>query len=169
MRQGPSQRTPLGSGAALGVDTHAVASAPSPLCSHGEAVYEREVGGYFDLPRREDAQSPTSDHSSLSLDIPSHPTITSAALTALQYLPIPVLVLSSSKTVVLANESMGRLLAVDMRALQDDKGDILSITDVLQGQTISQLGIEILQHGSPILISWEVRSFPTLHLMLPFV
>jgi hypothetical protein len=93
----------------------------------------------------------------MSISMATVSTITAAALAALQYLPIPLLVLSSAKTVVLANDAMGRLMGIDLRKLQDTNTGALSITDVLRDQTISQLGIEILQHGSPILISWEVR------------
>lgn len=157
MRHGLSQPNPPGT-EALGADADAFPAACSPFPSNADAVYEREGTGYFDLPREEDAQSQTSNRTSpLSIDILNSSAATAAALTALQYLPVPVLVLSSLKTVVLANESVGRLLGIDMRTLQDDQGGVVSITDVLRGQTISGLGIEILQHGSPILISWEVR------------
>jgi hypothetical protein len=78
-----------------------------------------------------------------------------ASLTALQYLPVPLLVLSSLKTVVLANEAMGRLLGIDFESttLHDS-----SISEVLLEKSIGDLGIDILQNGSPILVSWEVRN-----------
>jgi hypothetical protein len=78
-----------------------------------------------------------------------------ASLTALQYLPVPLLVLSSLKTVVIANEAMGRLLGIDFESttLHDS-----SISDVLQEKSMGDLGIDILQNGSPILVSWEVRN-----------
>jgi hypothetical protein len=78
-----------------------------------------------------------------------------ASLTALQYLPVPLLVLSSLKTVVLANEAMGRLLGIDFESttLHD-----LSISEVLLEKSIGDLGVDILQNGSPILVSWEVRN-----------
>src|SRR3954471_15074206 len=47
----------------------------------------------------------------LKLDIP-HPAATEIAFAALQYLPIPVIVLTSLKTIALANEAMGRLLGL---------------------------------------------------------
>jgi hypothetical protein len=77
-----------------------------------------------------------------------------ASLTALQYLPVPILVLSSAKTVVIANEAMGRLLGIDFEstAFHD-----LSISEVLQDKSMADLGVDILQNGSPILVSWEVR------------
>jgi hypothetical protein len=130
---------------------------PLPPPYPEQTQLEDGVGSYFDLPgRREDASSLLSiDGSPLSADSTAL-SPAAASLAALQYLPVPLLVLSSMKTVVLANEAMGRLLGVDMRQLQAADGEILSITDVLQGQTVARLGIEILQHGSPILISWEV-------------
>lgn len=81
-----------------------------------------------------------------------------AALTALQYLPMPVLVLNSLMSVVLANEAMGRLLGIDPSELENEDGPVATITDILQGQHMSNLGVEILAHGSPILISWEVSN-----------
>jgi hypothetical protein len=113
--------------------------------------------GYFDLAERPRSKSPSlsiRSSDSLSMQLPS-PTTTMASLTALQYLPVPVLVLSSLKTVVLANEAMGRLLGIDFEstALHDS-----SISEVLQEKSIGDLGIDILQNGSPILISWEVRN-----------
>lgn len=76
-----------------------------------------------------------------------------ASLTALQYLPVPLMVLSSLKTVVVANEAMGRLLGIDFEsaAFHD-----LSISEALQDKSMGELGIDILQNGSPILVSWEV-------------
>ncbi|KAI4925975.1 uncharacterized protein J4E92_006712 [Alternaria infectoria] len=73
-----------------------------------------------------------------------------AAFTALQYLPVPVLVLSAQKTVVLANEAMGRLFGIDLEGDHD-----LSIAEALQDKTMGDLGVDILQNGSPILITWE--------------
>jgi transcriptional regulator of aromatic amino acid metabolism len=75
-----------------------------------------------------------------------------ASLAALQYLPVPVLVLSSQKTVVLANEAMGRLLEIDFESIHD-----LSISEVLQDKAMGELGVDIIQNGSPILVTWEVR------------
>jgi PAS domain-containing protein len=108
-------------------------------------------GGYFPIGERARSVSPSSIRSdSMSIHLTS-PSATMASLTALQYLPIPVLVLSSQKTVVLANEAMGRLLGIDFESAQD-----LSISEVLQDKTMGELGVDILQNGSPILITWEV-------------
>lgn len=76
-----------------------------------------------------------------------------ASLTALQYLPVPILVLDASKTVCIANEAIGRLLGIDFESIVNEG---LSITECLQGKTMGELGVDILQNGSPILVSWEV-------------
>jgi len=60
------------------------------------------------------------------------------ALTAMQYLPIPVLVLNSLKTVVLANGSFGRLVAESKNA---EQGDSQTVSESLLGQTLSQIGM----------------------------
>jgi len=117
-----------------------------PLGEEGE-------GGYFIL---DSDRSPGSVHSGSSLPMPSAATM--ASLTALQYLPIPLLVLSSLKTIVLANEAMGRLLGIDFESTAA-KG--LSISESLRGQNMGALGIDIIQDGSPILVTWEVDYQPT--------
>jgi PAS domain-containing protein len=124
---------------------------PPPL-----SLANADVDSYFDL-RRDGVRSATSNRSAASsVELRDTPTATVAALTALQYLPMPLLVLDSAKSVVLANEAMGRLLGIDHSERANDEGAGATITDVLRGQHMSQLGIEILSHGSPILISWEV-------------
>ena len=74
----------------------------------------------------------------LKLDI-TYPTATEIAFTALRHLPIPVIVLTSLKTIALANEAMGRLLGLHR--------DAASATDALKGQTLSQIGIDMVQDG----------------------
>lgn len=123
-------------------------------------------GGYFHLGDRPRSKSPSSIRSTDSLSLmqlPS-PTTTMASLTALQYLPVPLMVLSSLKTVVVANEAMGRLLGIDFESTAHHD---LSISEALQDKSMGDLGIDILQNGSPILVSWEVscsgRHQPTTH------
>ncbi|EFQ92366.1 hypothetical protein CFE70_001238 [Pyrenophora teres f. teres 0-1] len=107
-------------------------------------------GGYFAMGERCRSASPSSIHSdNMSMHLAA-PSATMASLTALQYLPVPVLVLSSHKTVVLANEAMARLFGIGFESIND-----LSISDVLQDKTMGELGVDILQNGSPILITWE--------------
>lgn len=91
------------------------------------------------------------------------PSIAEAAFAALQYLPTPLLVLSSLKTVILANEAVGRLLGLDTLEESDVPGaggdgdhEDIQVADLLRGQTLSQLGIDMLQDGQQIWVSWEV-------------
>lgn len=73
---------------------------------------------------------------------------------------MPLLVLSSQKTVVLANEAIGRLLGLEVNAIveDEDRGPtaVLSVTDFLCDYSMSQLGIDVLQNGSPIWVNWDV-------------
>lgn len=106
--------------------------------------------------------SPLSNLSSpLGIDIPKTPGVAQAALAALQTLPTPLLVLSSSKTIVLANDAIGRLLGLD--SLDDSQllftnggYEETATLDMLQGQSLSQLGIDMVQDGQQIWVSWEV-------------
>ena len=84
------------------------------------------------------------------------PTISPAqlAFSALQYLPVPTLVLNNLKTVVLANGAMGRMLG--MAPEQDEENDPLATIERLRGQTLAQVGIDMLQDGRPVWVSWEV-------------
>ncbi|PVH98193.1 putative histidine kinase group protein-like protein [Periconia macrospinosa] len=88
----------------------------------------------------------------MSIAISSTPSPTMAALTALQYLPIPLLVLSAQKTVVLANEAMGRLLGIEFECTATSG---ITVSDALEGKGMAELGVDILQNGSPLLVSWE--------------
>jgi PAS domain S-box-containing protein len=71
------------------------------------------------------------------------------ALGALSTLPTPIIVLSSSKTVVLANVAVARLLGIDQDGEENNE------PDTLIGQTLSQLGIDMISDGVPIWVSWE--------------
>ncbi|KAK8175368.1 hypothetical protein IWX90DRAFT_464139 [Phyllosticta citrichinensis] len=101
--------------------------------------------------------SPGSVHSdSLSMAMSPTPTTTSVAFAALQYLPVPMLVLSSTKAVVLANEAMGRLLNLEKCVSDVQDFDIIrTVTDTLRGRSMAEIGVDMLQDGSPIWISWE--------------
>ncbi|KAK6833638.1 hypothetical protein PG987_008332, partial [Apiospora arundinis] len=76
------------------------------------------------------------------------------AFSSMQYLPVPLLVLNNLKTVVLANEAMGRLLGMngDSPDLTDDCPTAL---ERLRGQTLPQVGVDMLQDGRPVWVSWE--------------
>lgn len=117
-------------------------------------------GDYFALPGQ---HGRSSQHAAgdgwLPMHAPTGPSPTEMALTALQYLPMPMLVLSSSKTVVLANEAMGRLLSVDTLPLADGHSPGMvepSITDMLQHRTLSELGIDMVKNGAAVWVKWEV-------------
>ena len=79
----------------------------------------------------------------LRVDIP-HPKATEVGFAALRNLPIPLLVLSSLKVILLANDAMGRLLGLHADAAS---GHQVTVTDLLRGQTLSQIGIDMLQDG----------------------
>lgn len=76
------------------------------------------------------------------------------AFSAMQFLPVPVLVLDSMKTVVLANEAMGRLLGLVPDGGQQEDG-IASVMDRLRGQSLSQVGVDIVQGGAPVWVDWD--------------
>ena len=118
----------------------------------------------MDHVHSEDASPISLRSNPLSIRIPPHPSADVIALTSLQYLPIPLVVLSSMKTVVLANEAMGRLLDIDLTVVSEESGsrsgDIASATDALYGLTIGQLGIDMLQNGAPIWVAWDVSFEP---------
>ncbi|TLS29677.1 hypothetical protein PpBr36_00850 [Pyricularia pennisetigena] len=82
----------------------------------------------------------------------SLPYVTSAdlAFAALHYLPLPVVVLNSLKTVVLANEAMGKLLGFDA-----DGPAAMTVQERLKGRTISQVGIDLLQDGKVARLKWD--------------
>lgn len=105
---------------------------------------------------------PNTSRTSLFVDMP--PKLHNAAevaFAALEYLPTPLLLLSSLKLVVLANEAFGRLLGLD--TLQDssttagneEKEQIL-VSQMLRGQSLSQIGIDMVQDGQQVWVSWEV-------------
>lgn len=111
-------------------------------------VFSSTDAAHKSLPAREHRVGPASADG-LHIDLPHIPMEAEVALAALSNLPTPVLVLSSLKTVLLANAAVKRLFGVD----QDDLAspDI----DSLKGQTLSQLGIDMISEGVPIWVSWE--------------
>src|SRR5258707_6513088 len=54
-----------------------------------------------------------SGHHSPHLQIPGTPSLGGLAMAAIQYLPYPLMVLDNQKTLVMANEAMGRLLDIE--------------------------------------------------------
>lgn len=111
-----------------------------------------------------DVQSSHADTGRASLFLNMPPKLHNAAevaFAALQYLPTPLLVLSSLKLVVLANEAFGRLLGLDTlqesptTAGNEEKEQIL-VSEMLRGQSLSQIGIDMVQDGQQVWVSWEV-------------
>ena len=117
---------------------------------------------------QDDQESPTTsklDHAGpLNISIPKIPRAAEAALTAMKYLPTPLIVLSSMKTVVLANEAMGRLMGLESVDKVEGAGDTdesttdedAPNTDMLRGQSLSQLGIDMVADGSRSWVSWDI-------------
>ncbi|KAG5984906.1 hypothetical protein E4U55_002662 [Claviceps digitariae] len=95
---------------------------------------------------RSQSQSP------LRLPIPIM-TSSQLALSAMQYLPVPVLVLNNLKTVVLANEAMGRMMGLISETTSREAS--ANAVDQLRGKSLSQVGIDMLQDGRPVWIAWE--------------
>lgn len=102
---------------------------------------------------------------SLSIQIPPRVQVKAdMAFAVLQYLPMPVLVLSSEKTIVLANEAMSRLFGIDAWESDDDdssgslsrfeSGEARAPTDILYGLTLAQLGVDLLQNGNAVFVAW---------------
>ncbi|KAK2020979.1 hsp90-like protein [Colletotrichum zoysiae] len=73
------------------------------------------------------------------------------AFSAMQYLPVPLLILNNLKAVVLANEAMGRMLGMTNDALDDNS----HVAERLRGQSLSQVGIDMIQEGRPVWVGWE--------------
>ena len=84
---------------------------------------------------------------------------------------MPLVVLSSMKTVVLANEAMARLLGIDLTILSEQphgrSEDVQSATDIFHGLTLGQLGIDMLQNGTPIWVAWDVGVEPLCCFLAP--
>lgn len=96
----------------------------------------------------------------MSIELPTGPTYAQTAFTAMQYLPVPVLVLGPLKTVIMANESMGRLMCYDQAANPNwasarDQEASRSATEKLRDQSLSQIGVDLMQDGMPVFVAWE--------------
>lgn len=75
-------------------------------------------------------------------------------MAAIQYLPYPMLLLDNQKTLVMANEAMGRLL--DMEDQESATGEEISIVEQLWGKSLGQIGIDVLQNGRPVWVVWDL-------------
>jgi len=76
------------------------------------------------------------------------------AFSAMQFLPVPVMVLDNLKTVVMANSAMGRLLGM-IDDTPESPDDPSYVVDKLRGKTLSQVGVDLVNEGKPIWISWD--------------
>ena len=138
-------------------DGTASRSEPSVAEEHGEYTsLKRSLSRISNAHIEHHASIPVRDGRTFK---PSHarlPTIAAAnsfALEALRHLPTPILVLGPSKSIILANEAMGRLLGLH----RSGGGSKQSLTDGLKGQTLSQIGIDILQDGKVQLLKCVSR------------
>lgn len=123
----------------------AQARGPSPQPSPGDR-FLREPRPTMNAASRASSQSP------LRLSMPAI-SPGQLAFSALQYLPVPTLVLNSLKTVVLANEALGRMLGI---VHEDSDEENASLTlERLRGQTLAQVGVDMLQDGRPVWVAWE--------------
>lgn len=80
------------------------------------------------------------------------------AFAALQLLPVPVMVLSSERVIVFANEAMGPLLDVisEEKPLPPSDGwRPQSVTDIIGGKSLSDVGIEIHDERCPEWEEWK--------------
>ena len=124
-------------------------------------AFSRQPTPQDGLFKVESAEQPKSTRISppASIAIPKLSGGAELALAVLQYMPTPVIVLSNLKTVLLANDAMGLLLGLQNYNAGDtlDGGQErdISIGDLLQGQSLSQIGIDMVQDGQPIWVSWE--------------
>ena len=114
-----------------------------------------------------DAVTPGGPHGrdSPNLHVPPRAVQADTAFISLQYLPLPVMVLSSAKTIILANDAMGRLLGIDAFDDAEESGDsslkqatlgmYKTPTEMLYGTTLSSLGFDMLRGGNAVFVAWE--------------
>lgn len=91
--------------------------------------------------------SPSSVRTSIPYTTPAQ-----LALSTMQFLPVPVLVLSSMKTVIAANEALGTLLGAIIYSNQEEP---ITVLDRLRGQSLSQLGIDIAEDEDTTPSDWD--------------
>lgn len=126
---------------------------------HGNSTERDSILNLEDSPRKWARSSGFDPDNTLRhINSSSSPTHAETALAALTYLPTPLLVLSNAKRVILANEAMGRLLGIDNLDDVPTNGshEETETLAMLQGQTLSQLGIDVIQNGQCVWVTWEV-------------
>jgi PAS domain S-box-containing protein len=146
----------------LGMGAHHLNGTLSPSGSGENAQdylsLKQSLSRVVSAPRPEHFDTANDDRlprdAGLHIDIPQLPMAADIALAAMQYLPTPVIVLSSLKTVLMANEAMGRLLG--LRDATDGASFAnLSTTSILKGKSLSQIGVDMISDGLPVWVSWE--------------
>ena len=83
------------------------------------------------------------------------------ALQSLKWLPTPILVLSSAKTVILANDAMQRLVqkrSKEEHHRTDEEEAGSNHAGGLLGLTLSQVGIDMIQKDTRLAVNWDVRT-----------
>ena len=124
---------------------------------------------YFSSTGSDDGRQARRLSMSMSISMPPRPAEAGLAVTALQYLPMPVLVLSGDSKILLANEAMARLLGIDLYSTEcnqnpgqaagsneeDTNHECRHPTDILYGKTLSDLGIDLMRGGNAVFIAWE--------------
>lgn len=119
----------------------------------------RQLDGYFGVGKgRPQPSKPTRSSSPGAVDVSTPQSPAETALSALRYLPVPLLVLSGMMTVVLANEAIGRVFGLAGHSsggfAEDGERDVCA-GDILLGKSINQLGIDMIQDGQRIWVGWE--------------
>jgi hypothetical protein len=154
-------------------------SAMTDKPSSGAAVPRSRSDGYEErpsLPNQRSQQEPrfqggSQDHQESGQQPPEckmsarPPSATTGApeiaFAALRHLPTPLLVLSDLKTVVFANRAMEQILGFDTNGVNNsvsaNECDAeTTATDFVQGKSLTQLGIQIVQEEQQRWVGWEV-------------
>lgn len=113
------------------------------------------------LPERASPQLETKERlQDAALRAEASPSAGEIAITTLQYLPVPTIVLSSLKQVILVNEALKSLLAtVDAEEDTAVSNGAFSQTpgaETLLGRSLSQLGIQMVAEGDQTWTTLEV-------------
>ncbi|KAI0474121.1 hypothetical protein GGR56DRAFT_565317 [Xylariaceae sp. FL0804] len=151
----PPQPSPLQLPSSNRVSVENHASTPRP--SDGDDGRPLSFGRINRMLREPSGMSPRGSRSASASPLRLSMPMVSAgqlAFSAMQFLPVPLIVLNNLKTVVLANEAMGRMLGVPVDS-PDGLDEGPTVSDRLRGQTLSQVGIDMLQRGKPVWVSWE--------------
>ncbi|CAJ2500689.1 Uu.00g035420.m01.CDS01 [Anthostomella pinea] len=137
------------------VENHAPSSRPPEPSTSKDGLRQSFGGNRFlrDTPGStpEGARSASTSPFRLSMPMISPGQL---AFSAVQFLPVPVLVLNNLKTVVLANEAMGKMLGL-LGDSSQGRDDGPTVSDQLRGQTLSQVGVDVIHNGKPVWIAWD--------------